>query len=317
MASLNDAQICSQTGRMGVYYADTKTKAWFMAEYSNLRARAPPLEQFLPIVKQMHQQSISPTGKFGFHVTSYYGPPPMLVDWTDNWEEFWVREFRSGLKYVERMRGQDPELLEIAEQFIEKVASRLLRPLQTGGRSIKPSLCHGNFCDGNIQFNVDTYQPVIFDPCSFYGHHEMDSQCMKNPRCIIGQNFIDLYKVKVGASRPIEYFEDRVALYAIRNDLMIASVWPQWASLIDKAKGDMKRLLAKYPDGLRDYMGGLEPTIARLPDTPPATPSRAQHPTQNANKGDNTGIKTPPRTPLSTYDPSRNSITDDSFGAGE
>ncbi|KAK8143952.1 hypothetical protein G3M48_006522 [Beauveria asiatica] len=63
----------------------------------------------------------------------------------------------------------------------------------------------------------------------------------------------------------------------------------------------MKRLLAKYPDGLRDYMGGLEPTLARLPDTPPATPSRAQQPTQDANQGDNTGINTPQRTPLSTY----------------
>ncbi|KAM3479887.1 hypothetical protein MY8738_005248 [Beauveria namnaoensis] len=303
------------------YYADTKTKAWFMAEYSNFRARAPPLEQLLPIVKQMHQTSISPTGQFGFHVISYYGPQPMIVDWTDNWEEFWVREFRSGLRYVERMRGHDPELFKIAEQFIEKVASRLLRPLQTGGRSIKPTLCHGNLCDENIQFNVDTHQPVIFGPCSFYGHHEMDFQCMKGPQCIIGQNFIDLYKAKMRASKPIEDFEDRVALYAIRNDLrndlMLASMCPQWASLIDKAKKDMKRLLEKYPDGLRYYMGGLEPTIASLPDTPPATPSRAQPPTQIASKGDNTGITTPPRTPLITYDPSRNSITDDILGAGE
>ncbi|OAA81750.1 Fructosamine/Ketosamine-3-kinase [Akanthomyces lecanii RCEF 1005] len=246
------------------YFSDTKAKAWFMAEFSNLRARAPPLEQFLPIVKQMHQKSVSPTGKFGFHVTPFYGPPPMVVDWTDNWEKFWVREFRSGLKYVESMRGHDAELLEIADQFIEKVAARLLRPLQTGGRNIKPSLCHGDLWDGNIQFNVDTQQPVIFDPCSFYGHHEMDFQCMKSPRYIIGQNFIDLYKVKVGASEPSEDFEDRVALYAIRNDLMTAGMWPQWASLIDKAKDAMKLLLEKYPDGLASFKGSLEPTIAKV-----------------------------------------------------
>ncbi|PMB66020.1 Ketosamine-3-kinase [Beauveria bassiana] len=267
------------------YSADTKSKGLVSG-------------RLLPIIKQMHQRSISPTGQFGFHVTSYYGPQPMIVDWTDNWEESWVREFRSGLRYVERMRGHDPELFKISEQFIEKVASRFLRPLQTGGRSIKPSLCHGNLCDENIQFNVDTHQPVIFDPCSFYGHHEMDFQCMKGPQCIIGQNFIDLYKVKVGASKPIEDFEDRVSLYAM-------------------AKADMRRLLEKYPDGLRYYMGGLEPTIASLPDTPPATPSRAQPSTQIASKGDNTGINTPPRTPLITYDPSRNSITDDILGAGE
>ncbi|TQV98529.1 fructosamine Kinase PKL/CAK/FruK [Cordyceps javanica] len=285
------------------YFSETKSKAWFMAEYYNLRARAPPLEQFLPIVKQLHQKSVSPTGKFGFHVTPFYGPPPMVVAWTDNWEEFWVREFRSGLKYVESMRGHDTELLEIAELFIEKVAARLLRPLQTGGRNIKPSLCHGDLWDGNIQFNVDTQQPVIFDPCSFYGHHEMDFQCMRSPRYTIGQNFIDLYKVKVGASQPCEDFEDRVALYAIRNDLMTAGMWPQWASLVDKAKDEMKLLLEKYPEGIDGFQGSLEPTIAKaggkwsadfaanivektaydstistMPDTPPETPLTAYWP---------------------------------------
>ncbi|KAJ3487313.1 hypothetical protein NLG97_g6436 [Lecanicillium saksenae] len=246
------------------HFSDTKSKAWFIAEYLNLRARAPPLELFLPIVKQMHQKSVSPTGKFGFHVTPYYGPPPMVVDWTDNWEEFWVREFRSGLKYVQSMRGDNPELVEIAEEFIKKVAARLLRPLQTGGRNIKPSLCHGDLWDGNIQFNVDTQQPIIFDPCSFYGHHEMDFQCMRSPRYIIGQNFIDLYKVKVGASEPSEDFEDRIALYSVRNDLMVAGMWPQWASLIDKAKDEMKRLLEKYPNGLQGFKGSLEPTISQI-----------------------------------------------------
>ncbi len=37
------------------------------------------------------------------------------------------------------MRGEDPELQAVAEAFIDKVVPRLLRPLQTGGRTIKPS----------------------------------------------------------------------------------------------------------------------------------------------------------------------------------
>lgn len=197
------------------YFSDTKSRSWFMAEYRNLLAEAPPVEQLLPIVQQMHEKSVSPTGKFGFHVTPYYDPPPMTVDWTDNWEEFWVREFRSDLKYVRLMRGENSELVEIAENFIEKVASRLLRPLQTGGRNIKPSLCHGDLWDGNIQIDVESGEPILFDPCAFYGHHEMDFQCMRSQRYTIGQNFIDLYKNKVGASQPVEDFEDRIALYAV------------------------------------------------------------------------------------------------------
>ena len=196
------------------YFQDDKTKAWFLTHFRNLRARAPQISDFLLIVRQLHQQSVSPTGKFGFHVTPFYGPPPMIVDWTDNWEYFWTREFRAGLQYAQKMRGENPELMEVAEEFIEKVVARLLRPLQTGGRTIKPSLCHGDLWDGNIQMDVDTQKPVVFDPCPFYGHHEMDLQCMRSPRYNIGRNFINEY-VKVGASEPREDFDDRNALYAM------------------------------------------------------------------------------------------------------
>lgn len=197
------------------YLQGTRTKSWFLAEYRSLRAEAPPLEQLLSIVRHMHQASVSPNGKFGFHFSPFYGPPPMQVGWLDNWEQFWIREFRSGLEYVETMCGCDAELMALAEEFIQKVAVRLLRPLQTGGRSIKPSLCHGDLWDGNIQIDTETGEPVIFDPCVFYGHHEMDFQCMRSPRYTVGYKFIELYKQKVGASEPVEDFEDRIALYAM------------------------------------------------------------------------------------------------------
>lgn len=197
------------------YFVDDKTKAWFLTHFRNLLACSPPLQPFLSIVKKMHQQSVSPTGKFGFHVTPYYGPPPMRVEWTDNWEEFWTREFRSGLEYAQRMLGNDTELVDVAEEFIDKVVPRLLRPLQTGGRSIKPSLCHGDLWYGNVQLDVDTKQPVLFDPCPFYGHNEMDLQCMRGARYAAGLEFVTSYKKEIGASEPQEDFDDRNALYAV------------------------------------------------------------------------------------------------------
>lgn len=196
------------------YFEGDKTKSWFLTHYRDLRARTLSGLPLLSIVRKMHQESQSPTGKFGFHVTPYYGPPPMVVDWTDDWETFWTREFRSGVEYVQRMCGKDPELVELTEEFVDKVVPRLLRPLQTGGRDIKPSLCHGDLWDGNIQIDVDTNQPVLFDPCPFYGHHEMDLQCMRSPRYAVGLDFVDLYK-QAGASEPQEEFADRNALYAV------------------------------------------------------------------------------------------------------
>lgn len=30
----------------------------------------------------------------------------------------------------------------------------------------------GDLWDGNVQIDVDTKQPVMFDSCTFYGHNE-------------------------------------------------------------------------------------------------------------------------------------------------
>ncbi|KAK4239294.1 Fructosamine/Ketosamine-3-kinase [Achaetomium macrosporum] len=197
------------------YYEGDRTKSWFLTHFRRLDPNTPAPSDLLPIVKTLHNNSRSPTGKFGFHITAFFGPPPMAVDWTDNWEEFWTREFRVGLAYAQRMLGDDPELQDIADEFIEKVVPRLLRPLQTGGRSIRPSLCHGDLWDGNIQIDMETGEPVLFDPCPFYGHCEMDLQCIRADRYTVGLNFVRLYKTMVGASEPAEDFDDRNALYAM------------------------------------------------------------------------------------------------------
>ncbi|KAK4154702.1 hypothetical protein C8A00DRAFT_42578 [Chaetomidium leptoderma] len=245
------------------YYESDHTKAWFLTHFRVLEARTPELSKLVPVIQKLHQKSVSPTGMFGFHVTPFYGPPPMVVDWTDNWEEFWSREFRSGLKYAQSMRGQDPELQQIADQFIDKVVPRLLRPLQTGGRNIKPSLCHGDLWVGNIQVDPDTEEPIVFDPCPFYGHHEMDLQCMRSPRYAVGLDFVAMYK-EVGVSEPTGDFDDRNALYAIRNDIMTAGIWPQWANLLENAKEEMQRLITKHPNGLDGFEGDLTPTVAGM-----------------------------------------------------
>lgn len=127
------------------YFKNDMSKSFFITHFRYLRARSPPTLQFLNILKKLHLSSISPTGMFGFPVTTYYGPPPMINDWTGDWEGFFTRLFRSNLEYVQKERGEDLELVEIAEEFIEKIIPRLLRPLQTGGRSIKPTLCRKSF----------------------------------------------------------------------------------------------------------------------------------------------------------------------------
>ncbi|KAK2610174.1 hypothetical protein N8I77_003627 [Diaporthe amygdali] len=235
------------------YYKSDKTKSFYLAPYLNLRPRLPPLPQFLAIIKKLHQSSVSPTGKFGFHCRTYWGPPVMKNEWTDSWEEFWGRQFRSDIAYVQQVYGRDEELESLTEEFIHKVVARLLRPLQTGGRDIKPSLCHGDLWDGNVQIDVDTNQTILFDSCAFYGHAEVDFQAIGEPRYALQMDVVDLYKNEVGASEPQEDFYDRHDLYGVRNDVVVAAICPEWHQLLGTAKGKMRKLLQKFPDGLEGF----------------------------------------------------------------
>lgn len=152
-----------------------------MTRFHDLRDDPLLTVQFLSISKKLHQTSISPTGKFGFQVTTYNGLSKMVNDWTDCWEEYFARQFRSDISFLQNVYGEDPELVDLAEAFIEKIVARLLRPLQIGGRSIKPTLCHGDLWDGNVQIDVNTKQPVVFDSCASYGHNESQQASLVFP----------------------------------------------------------------------------------------------------------------------------------------
>lgn len=63
---------------------------------------------------------------------------------------------------------------ELLAVLLDKVIPRLLRPLQTGGRPIKPSLCHGDLWHGNVGVDVATDEPNLYDPCARYAHNECE-----------------------------------------------------------------------------------------------------------------------------------------------
>ncbi|KAL9628978.1 MAG: hypothetical protein Q9164_007074 [Protoblastenia rupestris] len=152
---------------------EDESKAFFMTDFRVLHDYyLPPTAQFLDILKKLYQESISLSGKFGFQVTTYNGPPKMVNDWTDSWEEYFGRQFRSDILFLQNVYGEDAELANLTEAFIQKVVARLLRPLQTGGRKIKPTLCHGDLWDGNFQIDENSQQLIVFDSCAFYGHNE-------------------------------------------------------------------------------------------------------------------------------------------------
>ncbi|KAI1259463.1 Fructosamine kinase-domain-containing protein [Xylariaceae sp. FL1019] len=234
-------------------FHDAPEKAFYLTTFRYLHEQLPATSQLLPIVRKIHQSGSSPNGKFGFHVTTFWGPQPMDNSWTDSWEEYFTRKFRDALDYGQLPFGKDEDLCTLGNEFIEKVIPRLLRPLQTGGRTIEPTLCHGDLWDANVQVDANSGNPILFDPCCFYGHCEMDLQSMRAARNKLGREFVNAYKEQVGASKPEEDFDDRNALYCMRADLETVGMSPQWRTLLDHVKDEMRRLLSKHPNGIDGF----------------------------------------------------------------
>lgn len=111
--------------------------------------RLPEISCFTACLARMHREAVSPTGRYGFHVTTYNGELPQDVRWTDTWEECFVNGTRRDFELEKEARGESAELEELRGKLFEKVIPRLLRPLESGGRRVLPSFIHGDLWHGN------------------------------------------------------------------------------------------------------------------------------------------------------------------------
>lgn len=68
--------------------------------------------------------------------------------------------------------GTNEELNELTDQLCSKAMPRLLRPLEAGGRSIKPSLILEDLWQGNVDIDMGTDKPILFDASAMYAYNE-------------------------------------------------------------------------------------------------------------------------------------------------
>ena len=103
---------------------------------------SPNIETFPVQMAMLHRESTSPKLPFGFSVTTFHGNTPIEHGWSDTWEEYFTRTALFALE--QEAQGPNEKILGMIPAYFEKVAPRLLRPLETEGSSIKPSLVHGD-----------------------------------------------------------------------------------------------------------------------------------------------------------------------------
>jgi protein-ribulosamine 3-kinase len=145
---------------------------FFLCEYKEMTDELPDPHKFTSRLAALHQNSKSPNGKFGFHITTYSGNLPQITEWEDSWETFFAKSMRWALNLELEAKGPDSEFDLLVPALFDKVIPRLLRPLESEGRSVKPSLVHGDLWYANSGTDVDSGEPFVFDACCFYAHNE-------------------------------------------------------------------------------------------------------------------------------------------------
>lgn len=188
----------------GKYKAEGPGHYFLLAEFREIGQQPPEPNQLGLRLAQLHRNSISPTGKFGFHTTTCHAKLHQL---TDLWEESWEVCYRKQLAHMFDLDTERlpfwPEFRAVADLILDICIPTLLRPLQSEGRSIKPCLVHGNIWDGNTATNVQTGEPFVFDGSAMYAHNEYELGNWRTPRHrLSSRSYIRSYKRHFPASEP-------------------------------------------------------------------------------------------------------------------
>lgn len=101
---------------------------------------------------------------FGWHRANTIGETHQPNDWQESWLVFW-RDQRLGYQFrlAKRRGGSFPQQDALLAALPELLA----------GHDPLPSLVHGDLWSGNAAISA-AGEPVIFDPATYYGDHEVD-----------------------------------------------------------------------------------------------------------------------------------------------
>src|SRR5271167_2825311 len=93
----------------GTYVKDP-TKHFFLAVFRDIKDEMPPGDKFTSRLVDLHQNSVSPTGKFGFPVSTWQATSCLDTSWCDTWEEFFTRTFRNSIDFESSVHGRTAEI---------------------------------------------------------------------------------------------------------------------------------------------------------------------------------------------------------------
>lgn len=165
----------------GSYEAEEEVY-FFVCRFVQLSGDIPDVSKFPALIGRMHKrpEARSPTGQFGFPVTTFGGRNPVIFPLSKTWEEALTKCLKAAFDAEEVTQGSDPELSTLREILFSQLIPRLIRPLETEGRNLEPVLCHGDLWDGNTSIDAATGEPQVFDATPVYAHNECECHPTKS-----------------------------------------------------------------------------------------------------------------------------------------
>jgi len=154
---------------LGTYKSDPN-EHFYLAEFIEMTADPPDISAFSAMLAKLHHDSmLDPKApkKFGYDIMTHEGSMYQDITWTKTWEELYSQRFQSFVDQELASQGPSGEIERLVLGLKEKVIPRLLRPLDTHGRKLRPVALHGDIWCGNIGTNAVTGEPVYFDPAVF------------------------------------------------------------------------------------------------------------------------------------------------------
>jgi protein-ribulosamine 3-kinase len=217
---------------------------FFLAEFRDVGQQPADSQKLALRLAELHQGSVSPTGMFGFHAVTCHGNIPQdCLGWESSWTVMFSRILSRAMDLDDLKNPSWPMFDAVRELFFKKVIPRLLDPLQSEGRSIKPCLVHGDVWDENCADDMNTGEPFAFDAGSFYAHNEYEIGFWRPPRFrLSSKRYVKAYKKHFPMSEPGELyiipvmtsFNSKVAedwdarnlLYSIRLNISCSTLIP-------------------------------------------------------------------------------------------
>lgn len=201
----------------GKFESTSPITHFLILDFKDMSPKLPDPKNLCPQLARLHQKSVSPTGKFGFGITTTHGKFPQYMEWNSSWEAMF-RKLLSDLMVLDlEINGPWKEFQDVHDRALTHVLPKLIGPLESEGRTVKPCLIHGDLWGGNIGTDCETGEVYVFDASSFYGHNEVELGMWRGTfNRMASKEYIREYLRNADVSEPVEQFDDRNRLYNVK-----------------------------------------------------------------------------------------------------